>query len=456
MILRAAWVLPVVGPPIRDGYVQILDDRIIAVGPSGDLPIPQPPHGHSETWDAGREGEAPAEPRLTGRVALPHRATANAHQAPRSPSRAPRGPDVDVVVDLGDAILTPGLVNPHVHLELTCYAGLLAPGSFWSWLPRLVELRRAPGQVEREQAAVETGAWESLRAGVTCVGDISRRNLAWPVLKRLPIRKVCFVELLTLADHPPRDPDELRRAAAEVAEDALLTVGVSPHTPFTVPAEQVRGAIQLAAELRRRWCTHWAETREECAFLRGQSAALPEYLRALMAQCDVRSPGRSPLDLLETCVAGADPGAVVHANYLERGDAARLAAAGHVLVYCPRAHRFFGHTPHPYRAWQEAGVTVALGTDSAASNENLCLLEEARCVARQTPDPPSAAMLLRMITLDAARALGLADRIGSLELGKQADAAAFPCSPTTDDPIGELVTRAPQPTHVWVAGRQVF
>ncbi|MEW6198567.1 MAG: amidohydrolase family protein [Planctomycetota bacterium] len=428
MILRAAWVLPVVGPPIRDGYVQVLGDRIVAVGPADmrsgprpTVPNPQPP--------------API---------------------PQSPAPGRRSAESVPFVDLGQAILTPGLVNPHAHLELTGYAGRLGPGSFWSWLPRLVELRREPGQIEREQDAVEAGAWDSLRAGVTCVGDISRRNLAWPVLKRLRIRKVCFVELLTLADHPPRDPDELRRAAAEVEEDALLSVGVSPHTPFTVPAEQVRGAIQLAAELRRPWCTHWAETREECAFLRGESAALPEYLRELMMQCGVRSPGQSPLDLLETCVAGANPGAVVHANYLEGGDAARLAAAGHVLVYCPRAHRFFGHAPHPYRAWQEAGVTVALGTDSAASNENLCLLEEARFVARQTPDPPPAETLLRMVTLDAARALRLADRVGSLEPGKQADVAAFPCSPTTDDPIGELVRRAPRPTHVWVAGRQVF
>lgn len=412
MILRAAWVLPVVGPPIRDGFVQVSGDRIVAVGPSG-----------------GR---------------------------PNLPVAGPPSPVPEPFVDLGRVILTPGLVNPHTHLELTCYAGHLAPGSFWSWLPRLVELRREPGQIEREQAAAEAGAWESLRAGVTCVGDVSRRNLAWPVLKQLPIRKVCFVELLTLADHPPRHPDELRRAAAEVEEDALLSVGVSPHTPFTVPAEQVRAAIQLAAELRRPWCTHWAETREECAFLRGESAALPEYLRQLMAQCGVRSPGRSPLDLLETCVAGANPGAVVHANYLEGGDASRLAATGHVLVYCPRAHRFFGHVPHPYRAWQKAGVTVALGTDSAASNENLRLLEEARFAAQQTADPPPAETLLRMVTLDAARALGLADRIGSLEPGKQADMAAFPCAPATDDPVGELVTRPPRPTHVWVAGRQVF
>jgi len=262
-------------------------------------------------------------------------------------------PDSEVT-DLGDAILTPGLVNPHTHLELTCYAGQIAPGPFWSWLPQLVKLRVQPGQTEREQQGVETGAFESLRAGVTCVGDISRCNLHWPVLKRLPLRKVCFVELLTLADQPPRNVTELGTAVAEVQEDDLLTVGISPHTPFTVPGEQIRAALTLADDLERPWCTHWAETREECAFLLGQRELHP-FLDALLVQCGLHSPGLPAIEYLERCcrrfasrpgeAPDADerpsvrPGALAHYNYSAAGDAERLAAAGHVVMYCPRAHR---------------------------------------------------------------------------------------------------------------------
>ncbi len=402
-VLTAAWVAPVAAPPLPSGGVRIADGRITAVGPAAGIIRPG-----------------------------------------------------DRVDDLGAALLTPGLVNPHTHLELTDYAGRIPPGSLWEWLPRLVVLRRAPGQAERETAAVARGAAQSLAAGVTCVGDISRLNLHWRVLRRRPIRKVCYVELLALADDPPRNVDELRAAADEVVEDDRLTVGFTPHAPYSVPADQLRAALRLAHERGRPWCTHWAETRAERAFLLGETAALPPFLRDLLAQCGLRSPGLSAIELLERCAADVRPGLLAHFNYAEAGEAERLAAAGHTVVYCPRAHQYFGHPPHPFRAMQRAGVRVALGTDSAASNHDLRLLAEAQFVLTQTPDPPPPAALLRMITLDAAHALELGATIGSLEPGKWADLAAFPCDPASPDPVADLVRTAPAPLGVWVAGTRVI
>jgi cytosine/adenosine deaminase-related metal-dependent hydrolase len=402
VILAAKWVVPVSAPPIRDGTVQIEGDRIVALGP-------------------GASATPPSEP----------------------------------VVDLGDAILTPGLVNPHTHLELTGYVGRLTPAPLWTWFSQLIKLRQAAGQIEREQQGVQDGAWQSLRAGVTCVGDISRRNLNWPVLKRISIRKVCYAELLTLADDPPRNPEELRAALDEIEEDRLLTAGITPHAPYTVPAAHIRAAVELATARRRPWCAHWAETHEECAFLRGDVNALPSFMRQLLAQCHLDSPHLPAGELLEQCSRGLPPGLLAHFNYAAPGDAQRLARAGHVVVYCPRSHWFFRHPPHPYRDFLRAGVTVALGTDSLASNDNLNLLEEVRFVWRGTPDPPPPETLFRMVTLDAARALGLEAQIGSLEAGKQADLAAFPCSPGVSDPVAELVNRAPPPQGVWVAGQRV-
>ena len=236
----------------------------------------------------------------------------------------------------------------------------------------------------------------------------------------------------------------------------MLTVGLTPHAPYTVPLRQIQATIALATKRQRPWCTHWAETREECEFLRGHTDALDSFLRSLLAASGIRSPRMAPFAYLAKCVGGAPPGALAHCNYLEPGDAERLAAAGHVVMYCPRSHRFFGHEPHPYRTLLQAGVTVALGTDSAASNENLSLLEELRYLRRETPEPPPDQTLLRMVTLDAARALGLQQHIGSLEVGKQADLAAFPCPRDTADPAALLVETAPLPSGVWVAGRRLL
>jgi cytosine/adenosine deaminase-related metal-dependent hydrolase len=403
VILKAAWVVPVASSPIRAGYVEIADGRILRVGESAAL--------------ASGASEA---------------------------------------VDLGEATLTPGLVNPHTHLELSCYAGRLKPASFWTWIGKLMWLRSRPGQVQREQQAVMDGAWQSLRAGVTCVGDISRRNVAWPVLKPIQIRKVCFVELLTLADKPPRNPQELRQGVESVVEDELLTVGISPHTPYTVPADQVRAAIELADELQRPWTMHLAETPQEIRFLRGETGVLGTMIEKLLRQRGVTSPRQSPLEFLADCAKGLRPGALAHMNYIEDDEIERLAETGHVVIYCPRAHRFFGHKPHPFMRMRAAGVPVALGTDSLASNSSLSMFDELHYVHTQVPSPPSPGELLHMATLQAARALGLDDHIGSLEVGKQADLAAFPCAPDVADPVRALIEHPVAPQSVWVAGRQVI
>ncbi|MGD8452518.1 MAG: amidohydrolase family protein [Phycisphaerae bacterium] len=404
MILKAAWVLPIGAPPIADGYVEIEGDCIRAVGAQRELPPA-----------AAQSAE-----------------------------------------DLGQAVLMPGLVNPHTHLELTAYAGQLPPEPFWSWIGRLIVLRRQPGRVERERQGVRDGAWQSLRAGVTCLADISRENVSWDVLKGIPLRKVCFVELLSLADLPPRNTDELRAAAEAVEEDELLTVGITPHAPYTVPEHEIRAAVALAAELDRPWTTHWAETTEEVRFLGGEKKALPELLWALIEQCEIRAPGLPPMEYLARCTDGLPAGSLAHVNYVDDWDIAQLAELGHTAIYCPRAHRFFGHQPHPFARLRAAGVSVVLGTDSPAGNEDLTILGELRHVRRHVPGAPSAAELLDMATRQAAKVLRLEERIGTLTPGKQADLAAFPIAASVVDPAAELIEQAPAAMGVWVAGRRVI
>lgn len=425
MILKARWVHPVAAPPMRDAFVELRHGRITRVGAQADLP------------------PGPAD-----------------------------------LIDLGDTLLVPGLVNPHTHLELTGYAGALPRGNFWDWVRELIRLRAADDADERERRAVADGAWQSLRAGVTCVGDISRTNLAWRVLKDIPIRKVCFVELISIASQPPRDPDELRAALDEIVEDPLLTAGVSPHAPYTVRPDHVGAALALAAQRRRPWTMHLAETDEETRFLRGDPGALPPMF-APRPQADLDpanapaapspsepapaarppsapAPAAGPVAYLARHLPPGWPGALAHMNYVAPDEIAPLAALNGAVVYCPRAHRFFGHPPYPLGRLLAGGVRVAIGTDSLASNDSLSILDELHHVhTRAAPDlPPDA--LLRMATLDAAAALNLSDQIGSIEPGKAADLAAFACGPHTTDPLGDLLRAPHPPTHVWVSGQPIL
>jgi len=167
----------------------------------------------------------------------------------------------------------------------------------------------------------------------------------------------------------------------------------------------------------------------------------------------------NPIEFLESCLAGGvgrvPPGALAHVNYLEGPEVDRLARSGHAVVYCPRAHHYFDHEPHPFPRLLKAGVRVAVGTDSRASNWSLSLLEELRHIRRHVPQAPAPADLIRLITIEAAAALRLADRIGALEPGRLADLAAFPCCPGSEDPLAGLIDTSPPASGVWVSGRRV-
>lgn len=405
MILRADWIVPVATAPLRDGYIAFEDDLIIDLGPASALP-------------------ASAE-----------------------------------VQDLGEVILTPGLINAHTHLELTCYSGRLPRGRLWPWITALIAARRQAGEAGRalEQAGIIAGAWESLRAGVTCVGDITRTGQSWHVLKPHPIRKVCFVELISITSDPPRTIDEVRRVIDEIDQDERLIAGISPHAPYTVTAEDLRATHEFAGKLGRPWTMHCAETLEEIAFLSGDSAGLPAPIRAGQQAHDLHPPGSGLHEFLEATLGSAQGGLLAHANYTTTDDAAWIAQHKFSAAYCPRAHAYFGHVQHPYRRLMATGVPVVLATDSRASNENLSLLEECRHVQQHDQDAPSAIVLLEMITLKPAESLGLADQLGSLEVGKQADIAAFAVEARDNEvpPLDQLISSAPAASAVWIAGQRV-
>jgi cytosine/adenosine deaminase-related metal-dependent hydrolase len=417
MILRAAWVVPVSSPPIRNGAVEIRDGLIARIGAADDM--------------------APATN--------------------------------EFAEDLGDVAILPGLINAHTHLELTNYAERLDPAPLWDWIAALIALRRAPGAAEIERDAVMRGARLSLAGGATCVADISRTGDAFDVLLSSPVRKVCFLELISGASMPPANAAQLRAAAGEwmrrIGDRSDARVGVSPHAPFTVNRDDLRGAADVARELDLPMTMHLAETREETEWLANRSGALATFLSRLGGRAESGMPGGAIRDVLADLNPLITRPILAHANHADAAAIAAIAGSGCSVAFCPRAHAWFGHVDHPWRAMRAAGVNVCLGTDSLASNSSLSMLDEVRFLRRAAPDV-APHDLLEMATRNAARALRWDDVIGDLSPGKAADLIAVPMESSQRarvvslssndaapvDPVAAVLDGASPVSSVWING----
>jgi cytosine/adenosine deaminase-related metal-dependent hydrolase len=143
---------------------------------------------------------------------------------------------------------------------------------------------------------------------------------------------------------------------------------------------------------------------------------------------------------------------LVHCNYVSDSDLDLVAAAGASIAYCPRSHAFFHHEPHRWREMLSRGINVCVGTDSLASNDTLSVLDELRFLGSQD-STISDGQLLSMGTLAGARALGIADQVGSLEIGKRADFIVLPLIPDgCRDPAETLLRGIARVQKVYVAG----
>ncbi len=411
--VRARWVFPVDRPPIQGGVVTILGDSILSVGKRSE-------HG------------TPA--------------------------------------DLGDVALLPGLVNAHTHLE---FSGLTRPIGepgmrFANWIGELVAYRRRQSEQVAEasedsaaellavrRAAVRQGLKESLGHGVTTLGEIATAPWDMSPYADSTTSGTVFYELLGL--DPERTPMLLDDAQRHLASPLLQTqasgmetpgmgtpggwtAGLSPHAPYTVHPDLLREVVALSARQQTTLAMHLAETLEEWELLASHSGPLVERLTALRAWHPQAIPrGIAPYDYLQM-LSAAHRVLVVHGNYLAEPEWKLLASnSDHMsLVYCPRTHAYFGHGAYPLAPALAAGVRVALGTDSRASNPDLDLLAEMRFVAQRHANV-SPEQVLQMGTLSGAEALGLESRTGSLSAGKRADLVAVELS---DDASGDEATDA--------------
>ncbi len=335
----------------------------------------------------------------------------------------PASPDVKVI-DWGSAVMMPGLVNAHSHLELTrLHNQLTGIETFTGWLAQIVRRRRdwAP---EDYTESVRRGARMALESGTTLVGDISTSGFARRALIGEKIRAVVFEEVLGLA------PDRARQSLAElecrIARgdcDPLLTVGASPHAPYSVSPQLYVGVAELAHKKALPLATHLAETRAELELLKSGSGEFREFLTQLaVLPPEWKAPGIPPVQYLDGLGVLERAPLLAHCNYLDQDAIARILGRRCSIAFCPRSHAFFGHEEHPVRRLLDSGINVALGTDSLASNDSLSMLDEIRFLRRSRKDLKSQE-IFRMATVNGAAALGFGSTLGRLRRGCWADIA---------------------------------
>ena len=359
--VSADWVVPVEGAPIRDGAVAIDDaGAIAAVAPAREL---------------GR----------------------GAHYA--------------------DAVILPGFVNAHSHLEYAMYAGFGDGLEFPAWIGLHIERKRRI-DFDDMLAIARLGALECLHSGITTVGDCSFSGAAAHACADLGLRGVIYLEVFgeTAAPIGESFGPMHNRIAGALSEDVRL--GISPHAPYTCSVELYRAGDELDLPV----ATHLAESEAETQFLTtgtGPWEAFADWLVPPPGTTGIRALAAEGLLSTKTVAA--------HCVQADEEEIALLAANDVAVAHCPRSNALLGCGIAPLRALIDAGIRVCIATDSPASTPSFDMFDEMRAAmtfarARERrPDALSAAEALELATLGGARALGLEGSLGSIALGKQAD-----------------------------------
>ena len=394
MRYHARWVLPITQPPIENGTVVERDGRITYVG---------------------------------------------------SRANAPAGDDHD----LGDAILVPGLVNAHTHLELTVMRGFLEDLDFAQWIDKLRQSRNEILDQSRLLDSAKFGIIEGLEAGITTYADTCSSGVAMQAMQELGVRGIMYQEVFA------PDPNRCDAALADITamldtlerqRTDLVSLGISPHAPYTVSDRLYAAAAKLASERQLPLAMHIAESQaEDDIVVRAEGPFADRWRKRGI---EVRKRARSPIALLEQHEVLQPGSLLIHCVRVDEKDITTIARRGCSVAHCPASNAKFGHGVAPILPMIAAGIPIGIGSDSVASNNRMDILDEARLAvlmhrgAARKHDAFGAHQALALATIGGAHALGLDQRIGSLEVGKDADLAAFNIDIPRTTPLGDPYSAA--------------
>jgi len=356
-------------------------------------------------------------------------------------------------VELGEHALIPGLINSHTHNPMTLLRGLADDLPLMVWLQQHIWPAEAKVMgPEFVRDGVELAVAEMLRGGTTCANE----NYFFPdvigaTYRRMGFRAVVGLPVIDFPTAWAKTQDEYFERAVEVHDsfigDNLVSTAFAPHAPYTVSDDSFERIRMLSDQLDIPVHLHTHETAHEVDDEKTKS-------------------GLRPFQRLQKLGLVNDRLIAVHMTQLTEGEIAACAAAGVSVVHCPESNLKLASGFCPAEKLRLASVNVALGTDGCASNNDLDMFGEMRTAALLAKAVAGdaaafdAAYALRAATLNGARAIGLEAKIGSIEVGKQADFAAVRLGDLETQPmfhvISQLVyaTGRHQVSDVWIAGRR--
>lgn len=408
MLLTARYVLPVATPHIENGAVLVRDDKIIEIG----------------EFERLRELH----------------------------------PDVEVR-DFGLAALMPGFIDLHTHLEYTAMRGLVDDLPYSEWKLQVMQRERNFSSQDWDDSAL-LGSLEALQSGITTIADITRTGASGHAAQATGLRAIIYREVATM--EKSRVASVMERAADDIAawretSDGRVAVGIAPHAPYSCHPELFRRVAAFAAD-GTPVAIHLAGSKEEYDFVKYGSSMLATDVRDTY---DADAPGWlptgvSPVRYVQQWGLYDVPNILgVHCTQVDEEDIEVLAASDVAIAHCPRCEAKLGMGIAPLERFLRAGIRVGLGTDSPAASNSMDVFEEMRIgllVQRAVLGEErfmNARQFVKMATLDAARALKMESRIGSLEPGKQADIIAVDLSKSHQIP-----THHPHSTLVHTANQE--
>ena len=359
------------------------------------------------------------------------------------------------VENLENHALLPGLINAHTHAAMSLMRGIADDLPLMDWLQNHIwPLEQQWMSEEFVKDGSDLAIAEMLRGGTTCFNDMYFfPDITAQQVQQAGIRATVGLIVIDFPSVWAKDSDEYLSKGLNLSEQlkdsTLCSTAFAPHAPYTVSDEPLEKIRDYAKKLNRPVHIHVHETAHE-------------------VEQALEQTGKRPLQRLQELGLVNASLIAVHVTQLTDAEILLLAEAGATIVHCPESNLKLASGFCPVASCLEAGVNVALGTDGAASNNDLDMFGEMRTAAllakavANNASAVSAMTALRMATINGAKALGLADEIGSLRVGKAADVIAVDLSSLETQPlycpVSQIVYAASrqQVTDVWVAGQRLL